>query len=276
MIVKNKEKVFEKPQLTQIEDLTLKLAQANLALKHAEEERTQMLANISHDLRAPLTAIRSSIDYLMTFDDASGLSYEDLYSLIHLMNVRTATLEHLIQDLFYLTSLDNKSQAFHFETIDLIPVLEEYYFSSKEDSRYACRKLFLDIPEGLSALVSMDSHHMIRVMDNLFTNSLKYSEEGASITLHVRKEEDLVTVSVEDTGIGIPPESLDKVFNRSYTVSSSRTPNASSGSGLGLAIVQHIISSHKGTVCCESKQNKGSCFFFSLPCITNNNEGESR
>ena len=259
--------IFERPELAQVEDLTLKLARAHNELKLAEQERTNMLANISHDLRAPLTALRSSIDYLHTFQNISDVDEKELTSILYLMDKRTKTLELLVQDLFYLTSLANIDKAFHFESIDLVPFLEEYYYEILEDGSYVERNMILDFDPKLQAYVSCDPQHMYRVLDNLYTNALKYSTKSATIKLHAQLVNTAIQVSIEDTGIGIPSESIDKIFTRSYTVSSARTPNSPTGSGLGLAIVKQIIQAHNGSVWCKSTLGKGSCFTFELPLI---------
>lgn len=261
-----KKNEFEKPQLSEVENLTMQLAIANRKLKESEQQRLDMIANISHDLRAPITAIRSSIDYLNTFSADAMISYEEFAQILQVIDLRSQSLEHLINDLFYLTSLESKKDAFHFETLPLLPFLEEYFFSLEIDSHYANRQLCLDVPETLQVSVTIDSARIIRVLDNLFTNARKYSKENDVIRLNAFVTEDQsVCISVADTGIGIPAESIEKIFQRSYTVSNSRTPNSSTGSGLGLSIVKAIIQRHGGKVWCKSRVGKGSIFYFTLP-----------
>lgn len=263
-----KKSEFEKPQLSQVENLTMQLAIANRKLKESEQQRLDMIANISHDLRAPMTAIRSGIDYLNTFSANSMISYEEFSQILHVLDMRSQALQHLINDLFYLTSLESKKNAFHFETLPLLPFLEEYFFSLEGDTHYADRQLCLDVPETLQVSVSIDSDRIIRVLDNLFTNARKYSQENDFIRLNAFvTENNTVCISVADTGIGIPEESIEKIFQRSYTVSSSRTPNSPTGSGLGLSIVKAIIQRHGGTVWCKSQVGKGSIFYFTLPIV---------
>ena len=115
----------------------------------------------------------------------------------------------------------------------------------------------------------MDTDHFYRVLDNLFTNALKYSLEDATITLGAMLSSDKknVIIFVRDTGIGIPASSIQKIFERSYMVSSARTPS-SSGTGLGLSIAKTIIERHNGDIWCESKEGHGSTFYLSLPILT--------
>ena len=123
--------------------------------------------------------------------------------------------------------------------------------------------------ENLHALLRIDIQKIIRVLDNLFTNAAKYSDDGAEIRLSAQKSEDrkMLIVSVSDTGYGISEEALPYIFGRTYTVSSARTPNSKTGSGLGLSIVKAIIERHGGTIRCESEQDKGSSFIFTLPIM---------
>lgn len=258
---------FERPELSEVENLTLQLALANKKLKNIENMRTDMLANISHDLRTPMTAIRSSVDYLNSFSKDSMISYEELSATLRIIDMRCTTLEKLINDLFFLTSLENSANDMHYTDISFLPFLEEYYFSTEADGRFDDRQLFLDIPDDLKVNVKIDSECIITVLDNLFVNALKYSASGAEIRLNAfLADEHTICVSLRDTGIGIPEDCLTKIFQRSFTVSHSRTPNTSTGSGLGLSIVKSIIERHNGNVWCESELGKGSIFYFTLPC----------
>lgn len=255
-------KKFSSPELNEIEALTTRLLHANQKLEAFEKSRTELLANISHDLRAPVTAIRSSIDYLTTCD--SNTPWSEVQSILHLMDIRTATLESLIQNFYYLFSLDAGSQTFHFERIQLAPFLEEYFFTAKIEQKYEQRHLFLDIPSDMEAIVHIDPHPMIRVLDNLFTNALKYSHIRDSITLGARSEGNQAVFWVKDTGIGIPKEDIDRIFERTVKLDSSRG-HENNGGGLGLAIVKSILECHHGTIHCESQVGKGSCFIVTLP-----------
>lgn len=245
-------------------ETTNELAAANKQLALAEKERNEMLANISHDLRAPITAIRSAVDLLLS---SCELSREELLSTVQIINRRTETLENLIQDMYYLFSLESNSLPLQFEAVSAVSFFEEYFYNTIIDSRYDDRDMKLDMADTLDAIIRIDIQKMMRVLDNLFTNAAKYSHSGSSITLKVtaNAEHSMLCIQVIDTGIGIPSESLEKIFERTYTVSSSRTPGSPTGSGLGLCIVKTIISQHGGSISCESTPGKGSCFTILLP-----------
>ena len=269
-----KKNTFSSPEIKQqsIEELsrqlletTTQLYHANAQLKKEQAERQEMLANLSHDLRAPITAIRSCIDYLTS---GKITTKEELDSSLQLIHRRTLTLENLIQDMYFLFCVEDTARTLHYEEVDAAPFLETYFYDLLCDTRYEEKNLSLELDTGLRCRVSIDVQKMIRVLDNLFNNAAKYSPAGADITLkaELSANSDYLSVSVTDTGYGIPEDAVDHVFGRTYTVSSARTPNSSTGSGLGLAIVKAIVERHGGTVQCKSTEGKGSCFSFTLPC----------
>lgn len=257
---------YIKPELT-VEELSIALYQVSKKLKASNEELLQsqkelaeVFANISHDLRSPITAIRSSMDYILSLD---SFDKEELLAVINLMHRRVDYLEQLINDIFLLSSIDSSHRVFRFESIEIGPFLEDFYYCCEADKKYSKRKLFMNVPEHFPYRVSMDCKMMLRVLDNLFTNALNYSKDGDSITLSASYSENRVIICVSDTGIGIEKENITKIFKRTYMVSSARTPGQ--GCGLGLSIAKAIIDNHGGKIRCESEFGKGSNFIILLP-----------
>lgn len=249
--------------------VTTKLSESNMALAKLQKEREEMLSNISHDLRAPITAIRSAVDYINSSND---LSEEELRSSLGLIDRRTKTLENLIQDMYYLFCIEDSSRPLEFEEVPAIPFIEEYFYDTTIDSRYDTHDMVLDLVEQADCMVRIDIQKIIRVLDNLMTNAAKYSQEDSQIALKANickgsSDQDVLAVSVSDNGPGIPEESIARIFNRTYTVSSARTPESQTGSGLGLAIVKAIVEKHGGTIKCESVVGEGSTFSFTLPIL---------
>ena len=132
------------------------------------------------------------------------------------------------------------------------------------DPRFDGAELTLDIPNPLSTTLNIDPVLMHRVLDNLFTNALKYSKGTPKITLgaSLTKEEgrDLLLIYVQDNGIGIAKKHLPYIFDRSYTAQKSRTPDEHASTGFGLSIVKSIVERHSGTVSCQSETGTGSRF----------------
>jgi len=242
------------------------LSDANLNLQMEQKERKEMLSNISHDLRAPITAIRNAIDYL---NSGHTTDINDYISFVKLIDRRTKTLENLIHDMYYLFCVEDDSKELDYQIVPAFPFLEEYYYDALADSKYDNKVLELDIPDTLECNIRIDVQKMIRVLDNLFTNAAKYSNDGAMITLKacLNNTNERLLICVEDTGIGIPKDSLPHIFNRTYTVCDARTPEGVTGSGLGLSIVKAIVERMDGLITCESTEGKGSTFCIELPVI---------
>lgn len=263
----SKKAKFEKPLLS-VEELSralyeanLKLNEANEKLKKQEQLRLEFYSNVSHDLRAPITAITNSIEYMLADNDMSAAERRETLSI---MQKRAEYMSHLINDIFLLSSLDSSDEKVHKEPVDMDFFLEDYFYMCEADSRFDNAKLTLDIPQPLSLTLNIDPILMHRVLDNLFTNALKYSKGTPQITLAAfltkEDEHDILLISVQDNGIGIAKKHLPYIFNRSYTVEKSRTPNEHASTGFGLSIVKSIVERHGGTICCHSEPGTGSRF----------------
>ncbi len=259
---------FEQPEVDSdtVAELSKKLLEANAKLQEAEIERRLMLENISHDLRAPLTAIRSAIDYINSKKDESDVSSEELSDMLKLIDSRAQTLEILVHDLYYLTCIENGRDDLKLQNVPLTQFLEEYFFAAQIDDRYATKKLLFSVPEDYDRNVMIDVGKMNRVLDNLFTNAGKYSGDGAEIELGVDTTCNQAAFYVRDTGIGIPESAIEHIFDRTFRVSSARTPGGEASSGLGLSIVKSIVAQHGGRIWCKSVLGSGSCFWVELPC----------
>lgn len=268
-----------------IENLTKKLMDANTRLAQLQQERESMLANISHDLRAPITAIRGAIDLIGSSEAPSA---EDMKRTIALIDRRTRTLEALINDMYYLFTVEDSSRTPETEAINAAAFLEEYFYDAAADPKYDIFDLQLDVPSDLDCIIEVDVQKMVRVLDNLFTNAAKYAiapgdtdeadtktstpeknKTGSStpvLRLSACKCESTIKITVSDNGNGISPEVLPYIFTRTYTVSDARTPNSQrSGSGLGLSIAKAIVEKHNGSISCESTPGKGTAFTIELP-----------
>ncbi len=267
----DEKRTFEQPGVytNSVAELSAKLLEANKKLKEAEYERTKLIENISHDLRAPLTAIRSTVDLFKEKSHGKklDLSEEEVESMMNLMDKRVKTLEVLIQDLYLMTCIDSGREVFEFKDIPLFQFLEEYFFAVEIDKKFEKYELIMDIPKDSDVLVKLDVVKMSRVLDNLFSNARKYSAVGSRITLGAGIEGNMAFFYLNDNGIGIPEEAIAYIFDRTYRVSTSRTPSDEACSGLGLSITRSIVQMHGGTIKCISKLHEGSRFIVSLPII---------
>ena len=265
-------KTYTKPQISEeqlklaLYEADLKLEAANQKLLKEEAARRELLTNLSHDLRSPIAALVSAVEYLRSGTPADPAAYDQI---LDLMLRRLKTIQNMIDDLFLLTRIESPTMELSKEAVNAGIFLEDFFYLCQEDAKYAKRHLLLEVPENFNYTVKIDAEKIIRVLDNLFINALRYSEDGADIALGVTYHEDETTsgyveIYVRDTGIGIAPEHIPLVFQRSFRVSSARTP-AQGGSGFGLAIAKSIVERHGGMIRCESRLGIGSCFFFTLP-----------
>ena len=265
---------FETPDINMVEALAAqlltvnrRLEESNRQLKESEEARMLMLSNISHDLRAPLTAIRGALDRLLE----GGITEEaERLSMISVIDRRVSALEHLVGELYYSVSLDQPGFSLHLDKISLIPFLEEWFITHQYSSDGSQRDFNLDLPGNLEIFVCIDPERIVRVLDNLMQNALKFTKPGDVIILSVRSDTepdslDSVEIILRDTGCGISPDDLSHIFERTYTASHSRTPSERPGIGLGLSIAWNIVEKHGGVIRCESDYGKGSAFFIQLP-----------
>lgn len=264
----NTKQQFITPQVQEdkLELLSKKLLEANEMLKKSETQRSIMLANISHDLRAPITAIRNAVDLIMA---DSEMPIAELRSTIEIIDRRTRVLEDLIQDMYYLFCVEDKSRTLKKEIVSAVQFLEEFFFDATTNTIYDNHNMQIDVPVDLSVNICIDIPKMIRVLENLFVNAAKYSGDGTDIILRAECSEDkkYLNIYIEDNGIGIPGDAIEHIFDRTYTVSRARTPGKTSGSGLGLAIVSAIIEKHSGTISCHSTLGQGCSFKITLPVL---------
>ena len=266
-------KEFQSPNLESktIEELTVQLLEAHSNLQALQQERKMMLVNISHDLRAPIAAIRSAIDLALS---TNTFSEKEVFKTLTLIDKRAAVLEDLVNDMYYLFCVEDISRPINTQSIDACTFLEGYFYNAIVDSRYDAFDMQLDVPTNLSCTINIEPQKMVRVLDNLMTNSAKHAEKATYIRLSAKLYKDncscsdyQLIISVSDDGCGIAPEALPHIFTRTYTVSNARTPGASSGSGLGLSIAKAIVERHGGTISVESTLGKGTTFTISLPCF---------
>ncbi len=259
---------FIKPELSVEElshalyDVNCKLQDANNKLLEQEKQRLEFYANISHDLRAPITALSNSVEYMLS---CPQLTLDEINDNLLIMQKRIVYMEHLINDIFLLSSLDSSDNKVHKEEVDIRFLLEDYFYLCQEDSRYLDAQLVLNIPDTFHVSLMADPVLMQRVLENLFANAMKYSSGIPYIELGAYIENNCVFIYVQDHGIGISARNIKRIFDRTYMIAKSRTPSSDTSSGFGLSIVRSVIEHHGGTVSCESEPKKGSRFIIRLP-----------
>ncbi|WXJ96296.1 Alkaline phosphatase synthesis sensor protein PhoR [Neomoorella carbonis] len=238
-------------------------------IRRLEQMRTEFVANVSHELRTPLTSIRGFVETLL-----EGALEDPQVSrrFLSIINKEAQRLQQLIEDLLALSSLENNPRGIRAGKAQLKPVLEGVLATVNPLAREKGVNLEVEIPEGLPPL-AIGENYLSQVLLNLIDNGIKYTPAGGRVTVRATLEDKDLRVEVEDTGIGIPAESLPRVFERFYRVDKARSREMG-GTGLGLAIVKHIVEAHNGNVGVVSQPGRGSRFFFTLPVVTGEKEQE--
>ena len=224
--------------------------------KERESERTknELITNVAHDLRTPLTSI---IGYLELLSSGPALTPEMQKKYIDIAYVKAKRLEKLIEDLFGFTKMNYGKISMNVGKVDIVKLLEEFYPS------FADRDLTYELKSNVpSQVISADGNLLARLFDNLINNAIKYGAEGKKVLVQVLAKDDIVTVSVTNYGYVIPAEELPLIFNKFYRVEQSRS-SKTGGTGLGLAIAKNIVDMHGGTISVGSDLN-GTVFTVKL------------
>jgi len=227
-------------------------------LERLQRMRSQFLANVSHELRTPIFSIQGYLETLLNgaIDDPKVNKH-----FLQKANHHTVNLSNLLNDLIDISMIESGEMRMSFRYFDINGfiqnILSEFIPMAEEKN---INLLFNPAKEGLQ--VFGDKEKIRQVFVNLLQNAIKYTDAG-SIEVLLDEDKKFVNISVKDTGIGIPDEDLNRIFERFYRVDKARS-RAVGGTGLGLAIVKHIIEAHNSKIIVQSKQNEGSTFSFKL------------
>ncbi len=231
---------------------------ANERLKELDKLKSDFVSMVSHELKTPLAAMRTSAQVL-NMGGAGEETKQEMMDII-LRNIDRQT--NLVNDLLDLSRIESGRMELKIGSVSLDSVIADSIESVKQAVSEKGIKLNVEIPEGIS-LVKGDREKLTQVVINLLNNAIKFTPRSGEISIKARELNGQVEVKVSDTGIGIPPEDLDKVFDKFYQVDSTLTREAG-GTGLGLAICKGIIEAHNGHIWAESELGRGSTFIFRL------------
>ena len=228
--------------------------------KKLEKMRTEFVANVSHELKTPLTSIKGFVETLM-----AG-AYQDTKSakrFLEIIQRHAGRLENLVNDLLSLSSIESKDAEMNFESTSIVAALDAVTLLYKPQVEKRNQKLNVEIPKDIPPVLA-DRQKVEEVFSNLLDNAVKFSPHGGRISIRAKEENSYVCVDIQDNGIGIAEEHLPRLFERFYRVDKSRSKELG-GTGLGLAIVKHIIQAHNGKITVQSEPEKGSTFTVYLP-----------
>lgn len=228
-------------------------------IRELERMRTEFVANVSHELRTPLTSIKGFVETLL-----DGAIEDKLLArhFLDIINEESNRLSRLINDLLSLSRLEDKNASVNKIPVKLDGVIGNIISILHPQMKE--KNLELETEIGELPVIGADRDMMGQLLINLLDNAIKYTPEGGLIRLEARAVPQGVKVTVSDTGIGIPEESLPRLFERFYRVDKARSREMG-GTGLGLAIVKHILEVHGGTIEVKSRLGKGTAFTFYLP-----------
>ncbi|KAJ52840.1 two-component system phosphate regulon sensor histidine kinase PhoR [Clostridium tetanomorphum] len=235
---------------------TVAVVQDVTDIKRLENIRSQFVANVSHELKTPLTSIKGFAETLRYVEDSKNKE-----KFLDIINEEAERLTRLINDILTLSDIENiKGQKE--EYVDINTVIESICYLVKSSADKKDIKISIK-GEKLPKILG-DKDRFKQMLINIVDNAIKYTENGGSIVIGTKKKDNEYLIWVEDTGVGIPKEHLDRLFERFYRVDKARS-RAQGGTGLGLAIVKHILVGFNGNISVESEVGKGSKFIISIP-----------
>ncbi len=241
-------------------------------LRRLEKVRQDFVANVSHELRTPIASIKG---YAETLLEGALEDKDNAKEFLGIILQDSNRLANLINDLLDLSKIESDKMKMVFVACDARALVKRAATVMENQAKAKSIALKLDLSslssaEGGSAYggkIKADETRFSQVMINLLDNAIKYTQEGGSVSVGAKVSEDRVQFDISDTGVGISPEDLPRIFERFYRVDKARSRELG-GTGLGLSIVKHIVSAHGGQVWVTSELGRGSTFSFTIPIFS--------
>jgi two-component system phosphate regulon sensor histidine kinase PhoR len=227
-------------------------------LRRADQIRRDFVANVSHELRTPLTAIRGYVEALL---DEPG-DPDSTHKFLEIIARHTTRMERLVKDLLRLARLDARQEALETAHCDVRQIFSGVIADLSPTIEAKGQHVAINVPQD-STHVDGDPAKLHDIIRNLVENAVNYSPDGAAVTLGASRTNGQYTITVADSGPGIPQEDVTRVFERFYRVDKSRSRPG--GTGLGLAIVRHLVELHGGEARAENAAGGGAVFTVTLP-----------
>ncbi len=257
-----------------LEKKTIELKSANESLEKIDRKKTDFLHMVAHDLRTPLTAIRSFSDLLVRYQNHPGKARNDYAEIIKKESIR---LSNLVDNFLDISKIESGMIGYNETEIDIKEVINNFAQLFVEEGKTRDISIICDIEKDLPH-VKGDRERLGQVFSNLLSNAIKFTPSKGFVTIKASLVNEngesgnelstpCILVSITDTGIGIPAGSLDKIFDKFVQVNHPSF-KSSRGSGLGLTISKEIIEQHGGTIRAESKEGKGTKIIFTLKALT--------
>ncbi|WP_449621160.1 two-component system histidine kinase PnpS [Robertmurraya sp. Marseille-Q9965] len=228
-------------------------------IKKLEQVRKDFVANVSHELKTPITSIKGFTETLL---DGAKENKETLENFLHIILEESNRIQSLILDLLELSKIEQQGYTLSIQSVNLVRLFDEMLpiLTPKADD-----KNIKVLMEGSVEEIEIegDAYRLKQIFINLISNAISYTLNGGEVSISIVENVKTVSVSIKDTGIGIEQEEIPRIFERFYRVDKARSRN-SGGTGLGLAIVKHLVEAHKGKITVESEVGKGTTFTIEL------------
>ena len=246
-----KEKGIYKNVFKKLNSLSYKLEENELERKKIDKMRNEWIANISHDIKTPLSSIKGYAEFLEQDYDFSS---EDIKSYAEIINNKSDYIKELVDDLNLSMKLKNNKSILKKEKVNIVSLVKNSVIDILNDSKYAEADISVEYDENM-IFIDIDKVLMKRVFNNLIYNALVHNDENISIVVSVYKKEKTY-ISISDNGKGISESDLENIFDRYYR--GTNTGEAHKGSGLGMSIVKEIVNAHDGDIKISSTLGKGT------------------
>ena len=250
--------------LARLETLNRMLAVQVEALRVSDQLKSDFVSSVSHELRTPLASILGYLDVLL--EGELGEMAPEQTEFVHIVDENARRLLSLINDLLTLSGIESGRMLLRPEATDLRPLVERYVLDLEVAAAEKGLDLAVRLP-GEELVAAVDPERIGQVVTNLVANAVKFTEPGGEVRVELRQEGDHAVLSVSDTGIGIPAEDSDRLFQRFFRARNA-TDAAIPGTGLGLAICKGIVDSHGGDIAVDSETGRGTTLRVSLPMTT--------
>jgi signal transduction histidine kinase len=247
-----------------VSERTKELRQALSRLRELHDLKANLISNVSHELRTPLAHVKGYLE-LLAEQQLGPLTGEQQKSL-EVMLRATGRLERLIEDLIAFSTASREGLSLRREPTLIKPLAEQVVSRSQEKAAKAGVTLVVEMAESLPA-VQADQEKLGWVLFQLVDNGIKFTPSGGSVTMQASSQDGLLAIAVRDTGIGIPADRLEEIFEPFHQLDGSPTRRYG-GTGLGLTLVRQILDAHGASIKVESAEHQGSTFHFSLPLET--------
>ena len=226
-------------------------------LQTSENKRSQFVSDASHELKTPLASIKLLSDSILQND----MDTETVKEFVEDIGNEAERLNRMSQKLLTLSKIDDQPDNCH-EISYIAPTVERVVRMLSENAKSNEIRILLDLAQDSPILILEDD--LYQIIFNLIENGIKYNIKGGKLSISLHRKEDDVVIRIGDTGVGIPQEALEHIFERFYRVDKARS-RSTGGSGLGLSIVRNIVERNSGKIKVESFVGEGTVFYLSFP-----------